>query len=242
MSGSTKAQNLLRRFPLTDLAIAVAQRGSNREAFLRRFVESRTGASYEWTRAAAQLIYCVEQPMFRAPMFPTLVLPWEAIEAQIRRLATPHNVARNVEASRALFDLVRPRGYKAYYHDPQVLRVRLLQVVPIDLAFYCLDGTRLLFQFPQPRRQALSDEVVAVMISIIHHAYAVGDYAEADVEIADLGTLPTTDERAPRIRTIPKGDILGREELTAQIAEVYDALRILAERREDTGPGGGDLL
>lgn len=226
-SPKTKATNLLNRFPFTDLAVAVSRNGSAREKFLRGFVDGGTTRSYQATREAASLVYCVEQHMF-----PTPKLGWGAIEDTLRKITPAQNVELNVDASKLLFDLVRPKDYKAYEHEDQVLRVGLKQVVHIGLKFYIVDGDRLVFQFPQPRAQAIFDDrVVEIMLSIIHHAYATGDYAAADVELADLSAEEPREDRSPRIRRLNRADVLSLSALNEQIEKVYDVLRALASRK-----------
>lgn len=218
-----KARNLLNRFPFTDLSIAVARKGSKRENFLRSFVESSTAKSYKWAREASSLIYPVT-----LPLFPTPVLSWSEIETIIRSVTPPHTVEINVEAAKLLFDLVRPLSYKAYPHDQNVLRVGHNQVVSIGLNFYVVDGERLIFQYPQPRAQPVFDDNVAsAMMSIIFHAYVFGDYAGADVEIADLSAPAPREPRDARIRRIGRNEIIGRDELTGEIEDVYGILRQL---------------
>lgn len=234
MGSKDKALNLLKRFPFTDLAVAVARKGALREKFLRGFVESGGIArSYRWTRGATGLIYCVELPMFPAP-----VLSWREVEKAIRDVANDYNVESNVEAGQALFDLVRPKKYKAYSHDEQVLRVGLKQIVSVGLNFYIVDGDRLVFQFPQPRAQCVFDDHVAItMMSVMHHAYAVGDFADADVEIADVSCEEEKGPRMPRIRKLEQEDLMSLEELNKEIVDVYEILRGLAARKFDSGPG-----
>lgn len=235
-SRKDRAQRILRRFPFTDLAIAVTRTGSNRRAVLRQFVKGRPPASYQSTRDAAQLVYGVKQPVLE----PTIA-EWEEIEAFVRRAAKPSDVERNLDASKSLLDLVRPQSYRAFYHEPQVLRVRLLHRVSFGLSFYCLDGDRLIFQYPQPRKRYLTDDTVAVMLSLLHHSYVVGDFAQAEVEMADLGLGQGADERAPRIRPLARSDVLSLDELRPEIEDVYGVLQELAEE-DDAGPGGpGDL-
>ena len=65
--------------------------------------------------------------------------------------------------------------------------------------------------------------------SVIHYAYVQGDYAKAEIEIADLGSPPKTKVRAPCIRAIPREEILGLPELRNEIEDVYRILRELAE-------------
>ncbi len=230
-SPKTKARNLLNRFPFTDLSVAVSRRGTRRENFLRSFVDSDPALSYQATRNAAALIYCVEQPLFSTP-----ILGLDAIKEVIRATAPERNHAINLDATEQLFNLVRPQRYKAYEHDEQRLRIGHNQVVHIGLKFYVVDGQRLVFQYPQPRAQAVFDENVAiVMMSIMHHAYATGDYAEAEIEMADISAEEKGEPRAPRIRHLARGDLLSREELTDHIVEVYSVLQVLAARKFGDG-------
>ncbi len=113
-----KAQNLLRRFPIVDLAQAVALEGANRRAFLDRFVKSFTTLSYVPTREAAPMIYGAQKPMFEMPPE-----PWAAVERHLRTTTRPDILEMNVGASQHLFDLVRSQGYVATECDPQVLRM-----------------------------------------------------------------------------------------------------------------------
>jgi hypothetical protein len=220
-----KARNLLNRFPFTDLSIAVARTGSKRENFLRAFVETSTAQSYKWVREATGLIYPVTLPLFPTPM-----LTWKEIEIILRNVTPPHTVEINVTAGKELFDLVRPHKYQAYPHDENVLRIGHNQVVFIGLNFYVVDGDRLVFQYPQPRAQPVFDNhVAAVMMSIIFHAYAFGDYADADIELADLSAEDRKGPRNARIRRIGRNEIIGRDELTKEIEDVYRILRALVD-------------
>lgn len=218
-----KAQNLLRRFPIVDLSRAVALDGANRRAFLSQFVSTFTPLSYAPTRDAASMIYGAQKPLFG-----TAAEPWSAVERHLRNTTHADILEMNVEASRHLFDLIRTQGYIATECDPQVLRVRLKQIVNIGLKFYITQGERLIFQFPQPRKSGLSDEALCVLGSIIQHSYAQGDFASAEIEVAQLGCLPGSKQRAPRIRLVPSSSILDRAALTEQIEEIYELLYELA--------------
>ena len=136
-----------------------------------------------------------------------------------------------------LFDLIRPKDYAATHCDPQVLRASLKQIVYVGLDYYITEGDRLIFQFPHPRIESLTDDAAVVLGSIVHHAYVQGDYAEADVEIADLGRplgAKAREARAPRVRLIKRDTILGLTDLNARIEEVYAILRDLASRPKTT--------
>ena len=219
----SKVQNLLRRFPIVDLARAVALDGINRKAFLSQFVNGYTTLSYSPTREAAPMIYGAQKPLFEMPPE-----PWLAIERHLIDTTRPDILDMNLEASRQLFDLIRSQNYIATECDVQVLRVRLKQSVNIGLNFYVTQGERLIFQFPQLRKTTLSENALHMFGSIIHHSYAQGDFASAEIELADIGYLPDSKQRTPRIRRVPSSCILDRSALTERIEEVYDLLRDLA--------------
>ena len=63
--------------------------------------------------------------------------------------------------------------------------------------------------------------------SIIHHAYARGDYSDFDVEVADLGRPHKEAQRCPHIRLIGRDAILALPLLTVEIEDVYSILREL---------------
>jgi hypothetical protein len=171
------------------------------------------------------MIYGAQKPLFDMP-----AVPWDDVKRYIETVANADIVDMNIDASKCLFDLVRERRYRATECDPQVLRVRLRQIVNINLPFYITDGERLIFQYPLLRRSYLNDNALVVLCSILHHAYAQDDFSEAETEVADIGCLKQNNERFPRIRSIPRDSILNREALTEQIEEIYDLLRVLAAR------------
>ncbi len=78
----SKAERLIERFPVTDLALAVTYRGPKRERFLQRFVEEFTPKSYRAVREAAPLIYNAQPPLIELP-----APAWPDIEMKIRRSA-----------------------------------------------------------------------------------------------------------------------------------------------------------
>jgi hypothetical protein len=151
-SPANKAQNLLLRFPVTDLACAVALTGQRRLAYLKRFIGGGTVLSYVPTREAAIMIYGVQKPLFESP-----IEPWEKIERHLRDNTDPTILDMNLNTSKLLFKLVRTKKYAATEHPEQVLRVGPKQIVPIGLSFYITEGDRLIFQFAHPRIDCLSD-------------------------------------------------------------------------------------
>ncbi len=142
-SEGAKAQSLLNRFPVTDLAQAVAKGGERRRRFLEHFVKSWPNGSYAPTRQSFHMIYGVSSSLIQIPPE-----PWQEIEKNLRSLSESDMLDMNMSASRELFDLVRSREYSATTCDEQVLRVGFNQIVPIGLTFYVTEGDRLLFHFP----------------------------------------------------------------------------------------------
>jgi hypothetical protein len=178
------------------------------------------------------MIYGAQKPLFETPLE-----SWEAIERHLKATADPNVLEMNLDASRHLFDLIRPERYLATECDTQVLRVALKQIVYIGLDFYVTKGDRLIFQYPQPRLESPTEGALLVLGSIIHYAYVQGDYSDADVEVADVGRELTTTRTAPRasrIRPVPRDRVLSLEALTTQIEDVYSILRELSAR-----PRGG---
>jgi hypothetical protein len=228
-SRGTRAQNLLNRFPVTDLARAVSRSGADRRFFLTEFVDSGTKRNYVPTRRTAPMIYGASPPLLEISLE-----PWGEVEKNIRALCDPLILDMNISASRELFNLVRPKGYLATICDEQTLRTGHNQIVPVGLTFYITEGDRLIFQFPQPRLDCLTDSEVVVLASVIFHAYAKGDYADADIEVAELGRAAGAPrkcrKRDGRIRLVAKDDIIERNRLGEQVDDVYGILRELVTK------------
>jgi hypothetical protein len=225
VSPETKAQNLLKRFPIIDLAKAVSLKDQKRRSFLTHFVNTRTTMSYAPTRDAYPMIYAAQGVLLEsAPE------TWTAIETHLRLTARPDILENNVSASKELFDFVRPKNYRATQCETRPLKISLLQTVNIDLSFYITEGEKLIFQFPLVRRECLDDGAIQVLGSIVHHAYAQGDFAAAEIEIADISCLVPGAERHPRLRSVPAGLVLDRPALNEQIEDVYSVLSEIARR------------
>lgn len=229
----SKALDLIARFNFTDLARAVAKTGVERRKFLEGMAQdSFNPRTYKPFREVAPSIYGVERPLDLSPP-PDREEIVEAVKRHVKRLNRKDRKIEkqietsNVETSKLLFDLVRPRDYKAYPHPPQALRTGIERFAPINLDFYIVDGDRAVFQFPQPRKSLESSNIRRLMLSIIHHAYVQGDFREADVELADLsqevGAAPDW-PREREIRGIAKDDIIDRKRLGEEIQSVQDIL------------------
>jgi hypothetical protein len=94
-----KAQSLLFRFPVVDLARAISLNGSNRRAFLKQFVDTFTTLTYAPTRQVAQMIYGAQKPLIETP-----IEPWEAIEKHLRATADLAVLDMNLDAASSLSD------------------------------------------------------------------------------------------------------------------------------------------
>lgn len=130
-----------------------------------------------------------------------------------------------------LFDHARSGGYEATEFEPVVFRYGP-GTVTIALDFYLTKGEELIFQFPHFRADALLGNECTALASIINQAYAVGDYEAAQIEIASF-SVPVGQKRGPRettILTFEKTELLARDDLNREIADVYAILRILAEQ------------
>lgn len=194
----SKAEKLLERFPVTDLAFALTYRGADREKFLTRFVDGFTPQSYRAVRETAPQIYNVRTPLFALPP-PT----WDDIEKKIRRAAGRLNAGRNVEAARHLRKLVSGRKFDAYPIPEQSIHIAPGRIVKIGLNFYLVENDQVIFQFVQPRADARLDEGVArSLMSLVHYAYVFGDFENAVVEMADLSAIERGGDRVPRFHRL----------------------------------------
>lgn len=220
----TKSQILKKfsRFPVTDLAIAIARPGSTRENFLRIFLAGESAYSLKAVRQTAHAIYGVELPLVSLPRE-----TWPQIEALIREKARPHEVELNLEVARLLRHLVLQRSFKAYPYDKQFIQVGPGRKVPIDLNYYLVEGEQIIFQYLQPRRDALDDRAALCLASLVHMAYAFGDYRASTVELADLSVTQRGGWREPRFRKFEKKSILAPADLSAEINDVYAIMKKL---------------
>ena len=211
---------------MTDLSKAVALQGQDRRFFLEEFVRDFIRTSYRPTRDSAHMIYGVREPLIHIPPE-----PWEAIDEHLRKVCEPKLLKMNLTASKLLFDFVRKRDYNATYHPVQDFYIGPHRSVPIGISYYVTEGDRVLFQFPQPRRDTLSDRAVRILGSIVHHAYVQGDYENAEIEVIDLGCPPKSNKREPRIRPVKRDEIMELSELKKESQGVYDLLFELASKR-----------
>jgi hypothetical protein len=198
----TKAQirKKFARFPVTDLAIAVARPSAKREAYLRKFLASDPPYSFRAVRQAAHAIYGVELPLAKLPRE-----SWEQIAAITKEKARPHELEMNLIAANLLYELISERNFAAFPYERQFIQVAPGRTVPIELSYYLVEEDRLIFQYLQPRAEPIFDNQTALcLMSLIKMAYAFGDYASATIELADLSATERCGKREPRYRTAKK--------------------------------------
>jgi hypothetical protein len=154
---------------------------------------------------------------------------WSEIERRIQRSAGKFNAEANVQAARLLRDLLSSRHFKSVLTPEQEIHIAPGRVVKIGLNFYLVESDRVIFQFVQPRADArLTDQVARTLMSLVHYAYAVGDFENACIEMADLSARFPGEERMPRFHSLAAGDLMTRSELNEEIDKVHGILFRLA--------------
>lgn len=235
-----KAVGLLNRIQFIDLAQAVTVPSTDRKDWLRKYLHRtvRGGKfpSYRPFREAIPTIYGVARGLDPSPP-----VGRKDLERHVRSACKGVDEDINVDAALCLFDLVRPRGYVAYDHPPRNLPLGLNRTAAIGLECELVKDEELLFQFPLPRRTRLDDRTITVLLSIVHHAYAIGDREAAIVELADLSCEFETSEsrrdrlprvRAPRLVRLSRADLMSMDDLEPDIQSVHDLLLELGDEPE----------
>lgn len=221
----SKAERLINRFPVSDLALALSFKGQKRQRFLRNFVESQVIKSYRALRETAPQIYNVRQPLF-----PELEPPsWSDIERKIRRIAGARNADANLAAAHELRFLLSQREFQAYPHPPQSIHIAPGRRIQIGIDFYLVEGDEVIFQFLQPRLDdRMKHQVSRTLMSLIHYAYVFGDFEAARVEIANLSAPAPGADREPRFERLTPTELPSRNELNGEIEDVHEVLQWLA--------------
>lgn len=221
----SKADRLIERFPVTDLALAVTYKGQRRERFIQQFVDAFTIKSWRAVRESAHLIYNAQPPIgLEMPS-----LDWQVIEAKIRRSAGKQNAAANVHVACMLRDLIRPRKFIAYRTSEQFIHLSPGRLVKVGLDYYMVENGKVIFQFFQPRADARVDsQVCRTLMSLVHYAYVFGDFEGALIEMADLSAPSPKDDREPRFHRLSERDLMSREEINAEIDDVHSLLERIA--------------
>jgi len=225
----TKADRLIERFPVTDLALAVTYTGERRQLFIQRFIDQFTTRSWRAVRENAHLIYNAQPPLRAMELPPPR---WDDVVAKIRRSAGCHNAAANVMCAELLRDLISSRRFQAVQIPEQFIHLAPGRVVRVGLNYYLVEGEEIIFQFFQPRADTRIDSRVArTLMSLVHYAYAFGDFEDAAVEMADLSALCPGSDREPRFHRLRPNELLSRAELNAEIDNVHALLMAMSAKK-----------
>ncbi|RVL44488.1 hypothetical protein CN138_14615 [Sinorhizobium meliloti] len=232
-----KAIGLLNRIQFIDLAQAVTVSSAARKAWLRKYLHRAVSGgkfpSYRYFRAAIPTIYGVVRGLDPSPPVGRVEL-----ERYVKADCKGVDEAINIDAALTLFDMVRPRCYAAYDHPPRNLALGLNRIAAIGLQHELVKDDELIFQFAYPRRERLDDHTIKVLLSIIHHAYAVGDREAAVVELADLScdfeTVESRRDRLPKVRSprivrLSRDDLISLDDLAPEVQSVHDLLLELGD-------------
>ncbi|WP_306146085.1 hypothetical protein [Roseibium sp. MMSF_3412] len=229
-----KVAALINRIQFIDLASAVVLPASSRKDWLRRYVERAMKggdfATYKPLRNAYPTIYGVQRGLDVSPK-----VEWGELERSLVQACKGKDEEMNVSAAKVLFDLVRAKDYLAYDHTPQDLSLGLNRKAAIGISIYLVEGEEVVFQFPYPRRNRLDAAVNNLMMSLIYHSYARGDFAGAAVEIADLSCATSTyikgkdgtrrpPPRDPRIVRLEQDNLIQLDDLTPHVQNVHELL------------------
>lgn len=231
-SKKRKVNSLLNRFEFIDLATAVSQPQSNRKEWLRKYLNrslAKKGRfkTYKPFRNAIPTIYGVTRELDPSPP-----VSRKHLEIYVEKACKGTDVDMNVEAALTLYDLIAPEKYTAYDHEPRDLPLGLQKRASIGINTYLVQDDTVIFQFANPRRVRLKPDVLILIMSMIQHTYAVGDFENAVISIADLSTKgagSTSKERmpsvrAPIIRYLDRADLISMDDMAPIIQDVHDLL------------------
>ncbi len=220
-----QADKRVGNFPVTDLAIAVAATGETRRKCIEGYFKGFPLGSYAYTRALLRELYGA-RPAPETSLFADLpAAPWSVLEDALRRVCPPHHFDDNLEVSRLLFAHARGPNVEATQHPPATLRIGSRSEVQIGIDLYVTHSGRLAFEFVHLRRTRLPPKQAAILASLVHYAYCVGDYAEAEVDIVSMCPIG----KGPRTlttQTVPSSALWAKADLDR---EIEDVLRILRE-------------
>jgi hypothetical protein len=229
-----RADDLVGRFPVTDLGHALALTGSSRQQFLRRFVE-RKGGRGNFTPLRAQLprIYAAHGPEAGSHGALFRDLPpdgWDRIEASLRDTCEPQHLDTNLMVGRMVFDHARGSGYTAVTMKAPPLRVHGKPTVPVGIDFYLVQGDKVILQFVHLRSAELSARQRAIMATLIFEACGRGELEEAqpEVEFVSFCAPKAGQPRQTVLRSVPRDKFVPLSTLNDEIAEVFDILRRIA--------------
>lgn len=236
MTRKQKIASLLKRIQFLDLSAFVSTPRGERETNIREYVDRPKGAfpTYEPFRNCTQGIYGV-----RLGLDMSAPLSRAQLEYAIRRACKGRYEAMNLAAAASLMDLLEKNPFSgAYHHEAKSLPLGTDRKCAFRLGCYLVRDEHAVFQFPYPRRSRLSDQQLHTMLSFIHYAYAVDDYSEALIEIADLSAETNyiyldgrrqQAPRCPRIFKMPPTGPISREMLQEEVQDVHEILMRLSE-------------
>ena len=239
---SKRADGLVGRFPLTNLAEAVAVTGPERVRVLEGFVKGAGLGTYTPTRNHLRRLYGshgAEDGAYSPLIAELPPEPWNRIEPDIRQACQPEHLHDNLEVARLIYDHARGEEYVATHFDPRILPTGR-SIVPVPINIFLAKDERLIFQFPHLRRRALTPSQEDVIATVISITCATGDFEPAEIEILSFppkdaakrskkeGSATAHPPRTARVTPIAHGRLIPRVELAAEIDDVYAILRKLA--------------
>lgn len=234
-----KVAGLLQRFEFTDFSGFIARPHSQRYSALKAYIDRASGnwGSYGPFRASIADIAGVERPLDPGEKL-TLSEILRSIKVRSQR-GNRDDYAMNKEAASAYFEYIRRVGVTAYDDHPRApLYIAADRRISMRIEHYIVEGGCGSFQFVNPRRTSLEPDEAAIAMSLVHQAYAVGDYADFDVEIVELGPVETVgprggrvygDERCPRSIKLSQLEIRDKAWLDEQANHIYSLLLRIAE-------------
>lgn len=192
-------------------------------------------ATYKPLRNAYATIYGVQRGLDVSPR-----VEWPELRKALIKACKGKDEEMNVSAAKVLFDLVRSKDYAAYDHPKQDLSLGLRRKAAIGISMYLVEKDTVVFQYPYPRRNRLDADVNNLMMSLIYHSYARGDFADAVVEIADLSCTGSAyfkskdgvrrkSPRDPRLVRLEPNDLIQLDDLTPHVQNVHDLLIEIGE-------------
>ncbi len=234
-AAAKRADDLVGRFPLTNLAEAVALTGINRRKHLARFVEGAGLATYGPTRDLMLRLYGGHGARDGAvgPLIEDLPPdPWSELASSLSLKCRAGTLEDNLEVSKLIFDNVRAE-HAASSFEPMVMNFGTSRII-LPISMYCTRGEQVLFHFAHLRRAPLTPAQEDVIATLIHRGCAIDPFEDADIEIVHF---PAMDLRAMRgrrtfaIKHISSSRFLAKDDLDAEITDVYTILREIAAGR-----------
>ena len=237
MTRQQEVASLLKRYEFIDFAKTVAINRDRRKEHLANYLDrDRKGRwpSYKGLRMLTPDIAGVVRGLD-----PTEIPDLPTILRGLRNVCHADDYATNEEAASVFFGFVRGLGLEAYSDHPKgSLRIGPDRTIQMGVEHYVVDGDRGVFRYVYPRRQRLLGHIPAILLSLIHHNFVQGDYAEFEVEMVDLsceeqvgprGGVSLARVRSPRVVPLDRRELWSRERLTDEANHIYGLLMEIAE-------------